>query len=97
MCPLIIHGYFSIVNSIILPYLLLVESSDAEPQIWRSCIYGALTVTYTLIFLGTSNTHIVQAQLYVPKMVNEIHISILRNDKSSGSHTSQQGLSQRFS
>ena len=54
-------------NSVILPDLLVVGSSDAEPQIWRSCIYGALAVTYTLIFVGTSKAHIVQIQLYVQK------------------------------
>ena len=36
MGPLI-HGYFSVVNTIVLQGLCLVESMDAEePQIWRA-------------------------------------------------------------
>ena len=49
MDPLI-RGYFSIVNTTVLhgdPWL--VDSTDAEPQIQRNCVYRGLTMSYTWI------------------------------------------------
>ena len=43
-------GFFSLVNTVVLCDLWLVESTDVEPQILRNCIYGGPTINYTQIF-----------------------------------------------
>lgn len=47
-----LHGptYFSIVSTIVLHDIQLVESTDAEPQIWTNHICGGPAVSYTWIF-----------------------------------------------
>ena len=46
----LIHGSFSVVNTIVLYDLRLVESEDVERWIRRNDVYGGLTIIYTQIF-----------------------------------------------
>ena len=54
---LLIHGSFSIVNTI---KTNLAESTDAEPQIWRKFKYKGLIISYTLISNCTPNPLVIQ-------------------------------------
>lgn len=47
---LLIHSFFSVVNTTVLYNLQLVEYAYVEPQIQRNCEYGGLTINDKWIF-----------------------------------------------
>ena len=57
-----LHGstylFFSTVNTTVLHDLWLVESTDAEPLIWRNCLYRP--ISYTWISHCSPDPHVVQ-------------------------------------